>query len=85
MMNHFYTCFWGRFLCNTLTVFFLFFLSSTFSATYANTVIIGTGSGALSKTSMGTLQAGDTLAITAGTYSGGATFANLHDITIINY
>ena len=51
----------------------------------ANTVIIGTGSGSITQNSMGSLNAGDTLAITAGTYSGGASFGNIHDITIINY
>lgn len=55
-----------------------------FSAS-ANTLVIGTGSGSVSKTSMSGLSAGDTLGITAGTYSGGGAFGNLNNITIINY
>jgi hypothetical protein len=50
----------------------------------AKTVTLGTGSGSVSQTTMTGLNAGDTLAITPGTYSGGGTFSNLHDLTIIN-
>ncbi|MBS1665992.1 MAG: hypothetical protein JST58_01305 [Bacteroidetes bacterium] len=52
--------------------------------TNANIVRIGNGTGKISKISMQGLRHGDTLAITAGTYTGGE-FGNLHDITIINY
>ena len=47
----------------------------------ANTVVIGSGSGTVSQTSMTGLSSGDILAITPGTYSG-ATFSNLNGITI---
>jgi hypothetical protein len=50
----------------------------------AKTVTLGTGSGSVSQTTMTGLNAGDTLAITPGTYSGGGNFSNLHDLTIIN-
>jgi chitodextrinase len=50
----------------------------------AKTVIIGTGSGSVIQNGMGTLVAGDTLAIAAGTYNGGGQFSNLSNITIIN-
>ena len=50
----------------------------------AKTVTIGTGSGTLSVTSMGSLSlvAGDTIAINTGTYSG-ATFTHLNNVTIV--
>jgi len=49
----------------------------------AKTVIIGSGSGTVSQTSMTGLSTGDVLAIKPGTYSG-ATFSNLSNITITN-
>jgi hypothetical protein len=52
-------------------------------STMAKTVVIGTGSGSVSQTSMSGLSAGDVIAITPGTYSK-ATFSNLNDVTIIN-
>ena len=61
-----------------LPLLLIFFLH-----TNANVVRIGNGTGKISKTSMEGLRPGDTLAITAGTYTGGE-FGNLHDITIIN-
>ena len=57
----------------------LFF--STFS--FANTVTIGTGSGAVSQTSMSGLNPGDILAIKAGNYTS-LTLTNLNNITIVN-
>ncbi len=65
---------------NLLFLILTFFVISTASA---KTVVIGTGSGSVSQTSMTGLVAGDVLAITPGTYANG-TFSNLHDITIIN-
>jgi Protein of unknown function (DUF1533) len=49
----------------------------------AKTVVIGSGSGTVSQTSMTGLSVGDILMIKKGTYSG-ATFSNIHDVTIIN-
>jgi hypothetical protein len=63
-------------------IFFIIFIISNASA---KTVIIGKGSGVVSKTSMSGLNPGDVLAIRAGTYKGGGSFGGLHDITIINY
>jgi hypothetical protein len=65
-------------------IFFLFFSIFLFTSVHAKKVLLGTGSGSVTQTSMTGLNAGDTLAITPGTYSGGGTFSNLHDITIIN-
>ena len=59
-----------------------FFLITTLIV-HAKTVVIGSGSGSVSKTSMSGLSSGDVLAITPGTYSG-ATFSNLTGITITN-
>lgn len=65
-----------------LILFSVLFFSIT---TKATKLIIGTGSGSVSKTTMGTLVAGDTLAILAGSYSGGIQLGSaLHDLTIIN-
>jgi hypothetical protein len=64
-------------------LFVLILLALSFFA-QAHSVLIGTGNGTVSKTSMENLQSGDTLAIKAGNYSGGGVFSNLHDITIIN-
>jgi K319-like protein/type IX secretion system substrate protein len=61
---------------------FLFSVSSLLSAS-AKTVVIGSGSGTVSQTSMTGLSAGDVLAIKPGTYNGG-TFSNLTNITITN-
>ncbi len=69
--------FWVRSFC----LVFAFFLLNKIDA---KKVILGTGSGSVSQTSMTGLTAGDTLAITPGTYSGGGTFSNLRDLTIIN-
>ena len=52
---------------------------------YANHLIVGSGSGTVSVTSMGSLSAGDTILVTHGSYSGGAVFGGIHDVTIINY
>lgn len=49
----------------------------------AKTVQYGTGSGSVNVTSMAGLSAGDTIAITSGTYSS-ASFTNLNHVTIIN-
>ncbi|HLK27501.1 MAG TPA: choice-of-anchor Q domain-containing protein [Puia sp.] len=49
----------------------------------AKTIVIGTGSGTVSKNSMDGLDSGDVLAILPGTYSGGD-FSNLKNISIIN-
>jgi len=65
--------------------FHLFLLLLSFSACFsvsAKTVVIGTGSGSVSQTSMTGLNAGDVLAIAPGTYTGGATFSNLNGITV---
>ena len=86
-MNQFYpnsrrsllSSFWQRKL-----FLFLFIFIGLLSTASAKTVIVGTGSGSVSVTSMGALVAGDTIAITAGTYSGGS-FGSIHDVTIINY
>ena len=87
MMNQFYpnsrrsllSSFWQRKL-----FLFLFIFIAFLNTANAKTVIVGTGSGSITQNSMGSLIAGDTLAITAGTYTG-ASFGNIHDITIINY
>ncbi len=63
-------------------VLFLFSLSLYFTS-IAKTVVIGTGSGSVSQTSMTGLVSGDILAIAPGTYANG-TFSGIHDITIIN-
>ncbi|MBS1975417.1 MAG: hypothetical protein JST13_13785, partial [Bacteroidetes bacterium] len=47
--------------------------------------IIGSGKGQVAITSMNGFSPGDTLAIQAGIYSGGAVFGGIHDVTIINY
>ena len=65
-------------------MFSLFFFVLFFTHVNAKKVVLGSGSGAITQTSMTGLISGDTLAITPGTYSGGGTFSNLHDITIIN-
>jgi hypothetical protein len=65
-------------------MFSLFFFVLFFTHVNAKKVVLGSGSGAVTQTSMTGLISGDTLAITPGTYSGGGTFSNLHDITIIN-
>ena len=67
------------FLCFLLITFLLSFSSTAM----AKTVVIGTGSGSVSQTSMSGLNPGDVLAIAPGSYSS-ATFANLNNITIIN-
>src|SRR5579871_4359058 len=67
-----------------LTPLFLFaFIICASSSASAKTVVIGSGSGNISQTSMSGLSSGDVLAIAPGTYSG-ATFSNLNGITIIN-
>ena len=55
-----------------------------FTNVNAKTKLLGNGSGSVSQTSMTGLNAGDTIAIMPGTYSGGGNFSDLHDITIIN-
>ena len=55
-----------------------------FTTANAKTKLLGNGSGSVSQTSMTGLNAGDTIAIMPGTYSGGGNFSDLHDITIIN-
>lgn len=65
-------------------VIFLLFSIFLFSAANAKKVIIGSGSGSVSQTSMTGLNAGDTIAIKPGTYAGGGQFSNLRDLTIIN-
>jgi len=49
---------------------------------YWSNLILGTGSGTFSKTSMGTLVSGDTIFITDGSYTGG-TLSNLTGIVIL--
>src|SRR5579871_2074781 len=67
-----------------LTPLFLFaFIICASSSASAKTVVIGSGSGNISQTSMSGLSSGDVLAIAPGTYSG-ATFSNLNGITIVN-
>src|SRR5260221_11461402 len=61
-----------------VTILFL-----SFTQVNAKTVVIGSGSGNVSQTSMSGLNPGDVLAITPGTYNGGS-FTNLSGITIIN-
>ena len=51
----------------------------------AHTLVIGTGSGGFSQSSMGSLSPGDTLAIKAGNYSGSIGLQALTDITVIPY
>ena len=53
----------------------------SFTQVNAKTVVIGSGSGTVSQTSMSGLNPGDILAIAPGTYSGG-NFSNLSGITI---
>jgi hypothetical protein len=65
-------------------VIFLLCSVFLFSTVHAKKVVIGSGSGSVSQTSMTGLSAGDTIAITPGTYAGGGEFSNLHDLTIIN-
>ncbi len=65
-------------------VFFLLVSIFLVTTAHAKKVVIGSGSGSVSQTSMTGLTAGDTIAITAGTYAGGGEFSNLHDLTIIN-
>jgi len=72
------SCSFRRYLSPTL-FFAVFYISST----SAKTVVIGNGTGYISKISMGGLVAGDVLAITPGSYSG-AEFSNLHNVSIIN-
>jgi hypothetical protein len=64
----------------TLTIF-LFFVCNV---VFAKTIVIGTGSGTVSKINMKGLEPGDVLAIAPGKYSG-AIFSNLNGITIINH
>ena len=65
--------------------YFSIFLLILFSTcVHANTVIIGNGSGNLSRVRMVGLKRGDTLGIRPGQYSGGR-FERLYGITIINY
>jgi hypothetical protein len=49
----------------------------------AKTLIVGNGSGTVSKTSMDGLEPGDVMAIMPGTYTGGE-FSNLKNISVIN-
>ncbi|MDR3716617.1 MAG: choice-of-anchor Q domain-containing protein [Puia sp.] len=67
----------------TLPSFLLLFLASAALRVSAKTVVIGSGSGNLSVTSMNGLSAGDVLAIKPGTYTG-AGFSNLSGVSIIN-
>lgn len=53
-------------------------------STAAKTIVVGSGSGSVSVTSMSGINPGDVIAITPGTYAGGARFAGIHDVTIIN-
>jgi Secretion system C-terminal sorting domain/PKD domain len=62
---------------------FLFFFTFSFSVR-ANTVVIGTGSGALKQNNMNGLNPGDTLAINPGSYNDGI-FSHMTGITIINH
>ena len=62
---------------------YLFFAAFFISNTSAKTVVIGNGTGFVSKISMDGLQAGDVLAIAPGTYTG-AEFSNLNNVSIIN-
>ncbi|HTS44605.1 MAG TPA: choice-of-anchor Q domain-containing protein [Puia sp.] len=64
-----------------LVFFFCWFSSPVF----ANILVIGEGHGSVVKADMKGLRSGDTLAITPGIYSDGATFTGLRNITIINY
>jgi len=75
----------NTFCCQFKFLAFIILLS-LFQVTSVNAkkVILGSGSGSVSQTSMAGLIAGDTLAITPGTYSNGGDFSDLHDITIIN-
>ena len=75
--------FFQRLKNRTLPSFLLLFFISFFLQVSAKTVVIGTGSGNISETSMNGLIAGDILAIKPGTYSG-ATFSNLSGVSIIN-
>ncbi len=63
-----------------LSILFSIFFSAT---AIAKTVVIGSGSGNVSQTSMAGLSAGDVLAIAPGSYSG-ATFSGLNNVSIIN-
>ena len=64
--------------------FLLILLCFLHSAAFARVVVLGTGSGSLTKMDMSGLQPGDTIGIRAGTY-GYSRFGNLSHITIINY
>ena len=46
---------------------------------------LGTGSGAFTKTSMGTSNFGDTIGIVGGTYNGYSSLTNLNGITVIKF
>jgi len=63
--------------------YFIWIILFSISNADGKTVVIGNGSGFVSKISMDGLEAGDVLAIAPGSYSGGE-FSNLKNISIIN-
>lgn len=65
------------------TSYFIWIFLFSISNAVAKTIVIGNGSGLVSKISMDGLEAGDVLAIAPGTYAGGE-FSNLKNICIIN-
>src|ERR1700722_1578075 len=73
----------GRVLSPRHCLFSIFFLLFSINSIQAKTVVIGGGSGYITVSDMTGLNPGDTLAITAGQYTG-ATFNNLNGITITN-
>ena len=75
--------FFGRFLFHRSLLFPIFILLFSATNLQAKTVVIGTGSGDVSVTSMAGLNPGDILAIKPGQYSGGS-FGDLTGITITN-
>ena len=73
----------GRKLFPCYFIFTSLILFFSINSAVAKTVVIGTGSGFISVPNMTGLNPGDSLAITAGQYSG-ASFNNLKGITITN-
>jgi Secretion system C-terminal sorting domain/PKD domain len=73
----------GRILSLRYCLLSIFLLLVSINSIQAKTVVIGGGSGYITVPDMTGLNPGDTLAITAGQYTG-ATFNNLNGITITN-
>jgi hypothetical protein len=67
-----------------MKIVFAFFFCIYSLKAHSHILLTGTGSGSVQKTDMNGLHPGDTLAIRAGLYEKGGSFANLTGITIIN-